>query len=123
MARGAQGAHPLVLCLISLWISGCASAAVFGARWLLSGNAAAALTALASYVLYAGQAFWMYRRIGSFGIHSALLFPVHLVFFTAVFVRSLALTFLLKRVSWKGRRIDNPVRARKNPYTRKVNPR
>ncbi|HVO40572.1 MAG TPA: glycosyltransferase [Spirochaetia bacterium] len=123
MASGAQGARPIVLCLVALWISGCASASFFGARWLVSGNTAAALTAMAFYVLYAGQAFWMFRRIGSFGLHSAFLFPIHLVFFAAVFVRSLVLTFLLRRVSWKGRRIDNPVRARKTPYTRNVNPR
>jgi 4,4'-diaponeurosporenoate glycosyltransferase len=115
MARGVQGAHPLVLCLIALWISGCASAAFFVAWRLFSGNEAAVLLAAAFYLLYAGQAFWMYRRIGSFGLHSALLFPIHLLFFAAVFMRSLALTFLLKRVSWKGRRIDNPARDRKNP--------
>ena len=110
MAGGARGAHPLVLLLIALWISGCASAAFFAVWWILSGNTTAAIEGAGFYLLYAGQLLWMYRRIGSFGPQSALLFPVHLAFFMFVFLRSLVLTFLVKRVSWKGRiiRIQSP---------------
>jgi 4,4'-diaponeurosporenoate glycosyltransferase len=112
MARGAQGAHPVVLACIALWITGCASAAFFGARGVLWGSLATAVEGVGFYVLYAGQLFWMYRRIGDFGLQSALLFPVHLLFFALVFLRSLALTFIVRRVSWKGRSIEGPVRAR-----------
>jgi 4,4'-diaponeurosporenoate glycosyltransferase len=110
MARGAQGAHPLVLALIALWISGCASAAFFCLLWALSGNAAGALEAAGFYLVYSSQLFWMYRRVGDFGPHSALLFPIHLLFFAFVFLRSLVLTFVVRRVSWKGRSIKNPSR-------------
>ncbi len=105
MAGGAQGAHPLVLFLIALWISGCASAAFFAVRWVSPGNPTAAIEGASFYLLYAGQLLWMYRRIGDFGLQSALLFPVHLGFFMVVFLRSLVLTFLVRRVSWKGRSI------------------
>jgi 4,4'-diaponeurosporenoate glycosyltransferase len=105
MARGAQGTHPLVLAFLLLWICGCFSTLVFAVRWTVSGTPGAAVEALLFYAAFAGQLFWMLRRVGSFGPVSALVFPVHLVFFAFVFARSMVLTHLLRRVTWKGRRI------------------
>jgi 4,4'-diaponeurosporenoate glycosyltransferase len=105
MARGAQGTHPLVLACFLLWFCGCFSASVFAVRWPVSGTPEAAAEALLFYAAYAGQLFWMLRRLGNFGPVSAAMYPVHLVFFAFVFVRSLFLTHLLRRVTWKGREI------------------
>ena len=50
----------------------------------------------------------MLRRVGSFGVATALLFPIPVVFFIAVFVRSMVATALRRPVEWRGR----PVLAR-----------
>jgi 4,4'-diaponeurosporenoate glycosyltransferase len=63
-----------------------------------------ALAALA-YGLVVGQLWWMLRRIGSFGLSTALLFPLPLAFFLVVFTRSTLLTAVRGRVTWKGREI------------------
>lgn len=110
MARGAQGSHPAVLLCIALWICGCASSAFFAASFIPWKGLPAPVEAAVFYLLYAGQLFWMFRRIGNFGLQSALLFPFHLLFFSLVFLRSLLFTFVVRRVSWKGRSIERPAR-------------
>jgi len=59
----------------------------------------------AVYLLYAGALAWQLRRLGNYGPLTALLFPVPLLFFAVVFLLSLARTFVLKAVRWKGRTI------------------
>ena len=98
IAGGAGRTRPLTLVLVSAWLSGCITAA---AAPLLLGWAGLAL-----YAAYALQVHVHLRRIGSFGVLTALLFPLPLVFFLAVFARSLVLTHLRRRVSWRGRSIE-----------------
>lgn len=95
-ATGATSTRPLTFVLISLWLSGCISAA-----WSLPAPAPAAV-----YLAYAGQLAWMLRRIGRFGWWPALLYPVPLAFFLVVFARSLVLTHLRGEVRWRGRTIS-----------------
>ena len=45
------------------------------------------------------------RRVGRFGLLSAAVYPVLLVFFLVVFVRSVVLTALGRPVWWRGRRV------------------
>jgi 4,4'-diaponeurosporenoate glycosyltransferase len=45
------------------------------------------------------------RRVGRFGLLSAALYPVLLVFFLVVFVRSVVLTAFGRPVWWRGRRV------------------
>ncbi len=59
----------------------------------------------AGYLLYAASLAWQLRRLGNYGPITALLFPVPLLFFAAVFLLSLAQTFLWKQVRWKERTI------------------
>jgi 4,4'-diaponeurosporenoate glycosyltransferase len=110
MARGAAGTHPAVLAGISLWFTGLFSAAFFGVRWGASGAYLAAAEAGVFYLLYCTQLFWMMRKAGNFGALSALLYPLHLLFFLFVFLRSLVLTYVVQSVSWKGRLIAHPGR-------------
>lgn len=95
-ATGAASTRPAAFVLISLWLSGCMSAA-----WWLPTPAAAA-----AYLAYAAQLAWMLRRIGRFGWWPALLYPIFLVFFLVVFARSLVLTHLRGEVRWRGRTIS-----------------
>lgn len=95
-AGGAASTRPATFVLVSLWLSGCISAA-----WSLPAPAAAGV-----YLAYAGQLAWMLRRIGRFGWRPALLYPVALAFFLAVFARSLVLTHLRGEVRWRGRTVS-----------------
>lgn len=95
--RGAAGTRPVTLVLIFLWITG-AILAVGGMGQLTP----AAVAPYGGYVLQLG---WMLRRIGRFGWWPALLYPVALVFFIAVFARSVVLTYVRREVTWRGRTI------------------
>ena len=57
----------------------------------------------AAYLLCAAQVGWFSRQIGAFRWFTALLYPVPLVFFFAVFTRSALRSG--KQVTWKGRAI------------------
>ncbi|HET9441906.1 MAG TPA: hypothetical protein VFO65_01215, partial [Acidimicrobiales bacterium] len=61
--------------------------------------------AAALYATYALQLGALLRRVGRFHPLAAALFPVPLAFFLAVFARSLVLTFVRRRVEWRGRTI------------------
>jgi 4,4'-diaponeurosporenoate glycosyltransferase len=60
--------------------------------------------ALVVYAAFAIQCFVMLRQLGNFGIVSALIYPLLVVFFVAVFAVSLVL-LLRGEVRWKGRTI------------------
>jgi 4,4'-diaponeurosporenoate glycosyltransferase len=62
-----------------------------------------------AYGAYVLQIQWLLRRLGNFGWLTALSYPVSLLFFMAIFTRSLYLTLVRNSVRWKGRSI--PVRA------------
>ncbi|MCU0784290.1 MAG: glycosyltransferase [Verrucomicrobia bacterium] len=68
--------------------------------WLMTGDA---LRWGAVYLLCAAQVGWFSRQIGAFRWFTALLYPVPLIFFFAVFARSAMRTG--KQVTWKGRAI------------------
>jgi 4,4'-diaponeurosporenoate glycosyltransferase len=110
MARGAAGSHPLVLVCLALWFTGLFSAAFFAVRWGFSGHPIAAVESGLFYLGYSAELLWMLRKAGNFGPLSALLFPLHLMFFLFVFLRSLVLTYVVRAVTWKGRSIARPDR-------------
>jgi 4,4'-diaponeurosporenoate glycosyltransferase len=115
MATGAGGAPPLTRALMSAWITGATTAVitlVMGIAALAdrgAGNRAGGppfgAAAVGLYGLYAAQLYWMLRRIGTFGPWPALLFPLPLAFFHAIFARSVWLAKVRGSVTWKGRRI------------------
>jgi 4,4'-diaponeurosporenoate glycosyltransferase len=63
------------------------------------------------YALFAIQMAVLFRQVGSFSVLDAVLYPLHVVFFTLVFARSLVHTYVLRRVTWRGRRIRTNSRA------------
>ncbi|MGI9119652.1 MAG: glycosyltransferase [Acidimicrobiales bacterium] len=91
-----------ILVLVSAWI-----AALTAPLALVTG--APGLAAIC-YVAAAVQLHVHLRRIGSFGAITAALYVVPLACFLAVFIRSVVLTFVRRRVSWKGRTV--PTRSR-----------
>ncbi len=105
-AAGAAGTPPLILALTGLWLSGAAAVPglllLGGLTTLFPFTAAAIL-----YLLYALQVFSMLRRLGSYRLLTALLYPVGMVFYFIVFSRSLLLLRRGSEVEWKGRRIGS----------------
>jgi 4,4'-diaponeurosporenoate glycosyltransferase len=85
-ATGAAQTPPVRFALVAIWITG----AVLG------------LTNAATYALYALQLAVLLRRVGSYRMLTALLYPLPLLFFCAVFARS-ALMRTRRSILWKGR--------------------
>jgi 4,4'-diaponeurosporenoate glycosyltransferase len=83
---------------MTAWLTGATSAVILAAMGIaaIAGGAAGgrvggpefAAGALRLYGLYALQPWWVLRRIGSFGLLTALLFPLPLAFFHGIFARS-----------------------------------
>lgn len=96
-AAGAGQTQRGVLLLVVAWMIGLMLAPI---GWVVTGNS---LAWGAAYLLCAAQVGWFARQIGAFRWFTALLYPVPLVFFFAVFARSAMRSG--KQVTWKGRAI------------------
>lgn len=96
-ASGAGQTPRGTLLLIVAWMSGLMLAPL---GWWVTGDG---LRWGAAYLLCAAQVGWLSRHLGAFRWGSALLYPVPLVFFFAVFARSALRSG--KQVTWKGRAI------------------
>jgi 4,4'-diaponeurosporenoate glycosyltransferase len=96
-ASGA-GQTPLpILLLIIVWLGGLFFAPIGVV------TTGAPLLWLAVYGLCAVQVAWLLRRAGTFHWSAAIFYPVLVLFFFAVFTRSVFRSG--KTVSWKGRKI------------------
>jgi 4,4'-diaponeurosporenoate glycosyltransferase len=73
---------------------------VVGWLWSLNGGW---ITSPWFYAASAVQVLVLGRRAGRFGVLTALAYPLLVLFFLVVFLRSLALTALRRPVRWKGR--------------------
>jgi len=96
-ASGAGQTRRGTLFLIVAWMIGLMLAPL---GWLVAGDW---LWWGVAYLLCAAQVGWFSRHVGAFRWHSALLYPVPLIFFFAVFAWSAARSG--KQVTWKGREI------------------
>ncbi|MCM3745885.1 glycosyltransferase [Paenibacillus pasadenensis] len=116
IALGAGGSPRLALLLMILWVCGLVGAAsglageLVEAVSALAGGAGADISGLVvSVLLYglaAATAGAAWRFAGSFGRASALLYPLHLLYFFIVFAYSLYRVYIRRSVSWKGRDLD-----------------
>jgi 4,4'-diaponeurosporenoate glycosyltransferase len=96
-ASGAGQSPRGVLLVVVAWMIGLILSTL---GWLLTGDSLAWGVA---YLLCAAQVSWFSRKIGAFRWFTGLLYPVPLIFFFAVFTRSVMRSG--KFVSWKGREI------------------
>ena len=100
-ATGAGSTRVLRLLAVVAWIAALGTAAVLlvdglrGERSLVVGAVA--------YLSMAAQVAVLFRAVGRFGPLSAVLYPLHLVVFVVVFVRSLWSTHVRREVRWRGR--------------------
>lgn len=99
LASGAAMASPLAVLGTVAWV--CALMSVtFDAVTEPTSLVAGAWAALSL------QLWWMLRRIGSFHPLTAVLFPIPLLAFFALFARSMVVRVARRPVAWRGRRID-----------------
>jgi 4,4'-diaponeurosporenoate glycosyltransferase len=104
-ASGAAGIALLPLILTVAWVWGCFSTCSSLIRALVPDSGLSLLPWLVLYVLNAAQICWMLWRIGKFRWWTSALYPVPLAFFAAIMAWSLVLTRLVRRVTWRGRRV------------------
>ncbi|MBD3315245.1 MAG: glycosyltransferase [Chitinivibrionales bacterium] len=101
---GAGASKRSMLVLGSCWISGC----IIAAASLPTGMGCRTRLPLSVYGIYAAQTAWMLRRLGAFRLSTALLFPLHCLFFCATFLYSALRVHVFRTVRWKGRRVERP---------------
>ena len=101
-ATGARMARISLLVATIAWVGSGISATIsaIGAVWSMHSTAIIWWTL--AYLACAIQVQWMASRVGTFKLYTALLFPVSLLFFVAVFFRSVFLISIKRRVRWKG---------------------
>jgi 4,4'-diaponeurosporenoate glycosyltransferase len=106
MGYGAVSVHPAFSIMTAAWITGCFGAFFTPIRVLLTSEAAAAWMGAIIYLAYALLMHRILQGIGRFKWWTSALFPIPLFFFGAIMARSVLLTFLLGRVTWKGRAMN-----------------
>jgi 4,4'-diaponeurosporenoate glycosyltransferase len=108
IASGAGLSPPWALAGTVAWISGCVAVtlAAAGGGWSWAfGDGPAPWVASAAWAAVAVEIGWMLGRIGTWRVWTAVLFPVPLAAFLALFFRSLALTLVRGEVTWRARRV------------------
>jgi len=98
------------LLIVSAWITGAIAAVLYSVLSIFSPNSASIVTWGCLYAAYVAQIYWMLVRIGNFRSYLALVYPIPLLAFLFLFVRSFTLVFVKRRVKWKQRIISVTVR-------------
>jgi hypothetical protein len=108
LASGAAIADQTAVALTTLWVTAqlavTARLAVDVSRAIRHARPIPWLT-LGALVATSLQLRWMLRRIGAFRRVTAILFPIPLASFVAMFVRSVVATHVRRRVVWRTREI------------------
>ncbi len=108
IAAGAGLSPPWALAGTVAWICACVAvtlAAAGGARSWAFGDGPVPWVAVAAWAAVAVELGWMLGRIGTWRVWTAVLFPIPLAAFLALFLRSLALTLVRGEVTWRARRV------------------
>ena len=102
-AAGAGVTPPLLMGLITAWLSGLIMVPANLIGTLTTGDLEMARWWGLLYLFCTGQVLWHFRRVGSFRWIAALLYPVLLVFYFAVFTLSAFRHKIGSTATWKGR--------------------
>jgi 4,4'-diaponeurosporenoate glycosyltransferase len=104
----AAGAGSLALgraALIAGWVTALLVSVQQAGEAAIDRSTEMVLVALVVVVAFAGQQHAMLRQVGRFRWWTALLYPLATVLFVAVFLRSLWITVVRRRVTWRGRTV------------------
>jgi 4,4'-diaponeurosporenoate glycosyltransferase len=104
LSTGAAKTPLWLFLLVGLMFASVASAALHLILALVNAEALALLYG-ALYAIWVIVLFFISRRIGRFSPFAVLLYPLQLILFLLIFINSMVLRFVLKRVFWKGRAI------------------
>lgn len=104
-ATASSSTHPLVLAWIILWIGGGFSTAAVLTWALVRHVPAEIFTASLVCLAYLAVFLFQARRAGNFHWLALILYPLHMLFFAALFSWSVYLTKIRRSVSWRGRKI------------------
>ena len=88
------------------WVAGALTGPLDIIKGLANDNIFLLKTGGILYLMYSVQICYFLKKLGNFGALAAALYPVHLLFFIWIFLRSLVYTHLLGYVYWKGRKIS-----------------
>ena len=106
-AGGAAQAPLSGLLPVSIWLCGCADSVRRVITAAASGAAGDMAVSALLYALFSAQLYWALRRIGSFRLVTAALFPVPLAFFMSIFTWSLYAGIFRRDVVWKSRPVHS----------------
>jgi 4,4'-diaponeurosporenoate glycosyltransferase len=106
LAGGARFVPATTTLLVALWITGLLVAVQTTVLTLIAATPTRLVGLAGIYAAFALQQWLFARRLTNAGLGWALLFPITVVVFVAIFVRSLWLTLVRRRVRWRGRAID-----------------
>jgi 4,4'-diaponeurosporenoate glycosyltransferase len=95
---------------IAVWVTAMLSSVLLAVDAARQPSMALAAVAAATYLAFVLQQHRQLRRLGRFGWGTAAAYPVMASAFVLLFVRSLWLTLVRRRVRWKGRTIETPRR-------------
>lgn len=104
-ATGAGQTPFFSLLLIILWISSGFIISINLIIEILAGNSL--LMWLSLYLGFVLQLRWMLKKIGNFKLIPTIIFPINLLFYVIVFIRSLYFQITNKSISWKSREVRN----------------
>ncbi len=100
-AAGAAASDALVLGVTVYWLTALCTAF----SWLLLASGPWRMVGAALYACFALQVAWLVRQIGAYRWLSCALYPVPLIFFFALFTRSLLRRAFKRQVTWRGRQV------------------
>lgn len=109
LAAGSRSAQPLTVLAAAVWLIAALAIGVHGVRTAArfrSVTPAEAAVAAVGWLAVTAQTGWMLRRIGNFRTLTAVLHPIPLWAFVALFGRSAWLTTVRRSVGWSRRQID-----------------
>ncbi|MDP1819146.1 MAG: glycosyltransferase family 2 protein [Acidimicrobiales bacterium] len=113
LAGGARLAPLAPAAGAALWVAACYAAVAAAVAAAADPSTGRLVLAVAAWVAVSVELRWMLRRVGSFRWWVAIVFPVPLLAFTALLVRSALHRSVRRTVRWRGRDVHvRPSRVR-----------
>jgi 4,4'-diaponeurosporenoate glycosyltransferase len=106
LASGVRLVDPVMSTIAVWWLCASIGLTVNAVHAVAGAQRQGVALALVSWAAIACQLRWMWRRVGSFGWWTALTYPIAMIAFVFLFVRSAWATLVRRRVRWSGRPIE-----------------
>ncbi len=106
ITRGADLTPGISMSLCTIWISGLTVSSILFCYSIFSADLCNILIWSMVYLVYAIELIILFKTAGNFPIWSAVLYPVNLLFFLAVFSMASYRISKNRQAEWKGRKIS-----------------